>query len=505
MERGEEVVMKIAIVHYHLRGGGVTRVISHAAQALTNAGHQVAVITGEKPQCDGMPLPQWCVIAELGYAVSQSSATTPVGEEAMAVKVTKAARNILGGPPDLWHFHNHSLGKNLVMPLLVHYMAEHGYPLLLQLHDFAEDGRPRNYRYLTDGLATGNVAALGSILYPQGEHIHYATLNCRDHGFLCSAGTAKEQLHLLPNAIHFDKRPAFHSRSPERARRQGGDRLVVYPTRAIRRKNLGEFILWSALEPDNTRWAVTLAPRNPVARPVYERWVNFTVEAGLPVEFEYGPHCGLPFAELLQRADAAFTTSVAEGFGLVFLEPWLLGTPVYGRDLPEITGEFVETGLDLQHLYERLEVPVEWVALERFRNCVECAARESFAQYGQTLPYDFVDRVVAAAVRGGTVDFGRLDEPMQELVIERVTASEQASSEIIPAAMPPLEQVQRKCFDNGDTVRNEYSLARFGQRLLRAYTKVAASSHAPRPPLEAQELLDKFLAPERFSLLRAGR
>lgn len=405
--------MKIAIVHYHLRGGGVTRVISHAAQALIDAGHQVAVITGEKPQCDGMLLPQWCVITEMGYASSQSSAI-PVAE-ALAVKVTKTARNMLGAPPDVWHFHNHSLGKNLAMPLLVHYMAENGYPLLLQLHDFAEDGRPRNYRYLTDGLATENVAALGSTLYPQGQHIHYATLNCRDHGFLCSAGTAKDQLHLLPNAIHFGKRPASRNRCPERDHRHGGERLIVYPTRAIRRKNLGEFILWSVLVPDHIRWAVTLAPRNPAARPVYEKWVNFTAEAGLPVEFEYGPQCGLPFAELLHRADAAFTTSIAEGFGLAFLEPWLLGTPVYGRDLPEITGEFGETELDLRHLYERLEVPVEWVSLGWFRNRVENAARESFAHYGQTLPYDFVDRAVAASIRAGTVDFGRLDEPMQEI------------------------------------------------------------------------------------------
>lgn len=74
----------------------------------------------------------------------------------------------------------------------------------------------------------------------------------------------------------------------------------------------------------------------------------------------------------------------------------------------------------------------------------------------------------------------------------------------MPAAMPPVDQVQLKCFDNRATVRREYSLERFGQRLLRAYTKVASSSHIPRPPLEAQELLDKFFAPERFSLLRTG-
>ena len=37
------------------------------------------------------------------------------------------------------------------------------------------------------------------------------------------------------------------------------------------------------------------------------------------------------FAALLASAHALVTTSVAEGFGLAFLEPWLMGRPLAGR------------------------------------------------------------------------------------------------------------------------------------------------------------------------------
>ena len=43
---------------------------------------------------------------------------------------------------------------------------------------------------------------------------------------------------------------------------------------------------------------------------------------------------GLEFFENLAAADAVATTSLAEGFGMVFLEAWLAGRPLVGRDLP---------------------------------------------------------------------------------------------------------------------------------------------------------------------------
>ena len=60
----------------------------------------------------------------------------------------KAAEIGLGGKPDLWHIHNHCLGKNPSLTQAVSHLAEDGNPILLQPHDFAEDGRPSNFNCL---------------------------------------------------------------------------------------------------------------------------------------------------------------------------------------------------------------------------------------------------------------------------------------------------------------------------------------------------------------------
>jgi glycosyltransferase involved in cell wall biosynthesis len=55
-------------------------------------------------------------------------------------------------------------------------------------------------------------------------------------------------------------------------------------------------------------------------------------------------------------ADMVITTSILEGFGFVYIEPWYAGTAVIGRDLPLVTEDFNKAGMDLGHLYRVLMV-----------------------------------------------------------------------------------------------------------------------------------------------------
>ena len=57
--------------------------------------------------------------------------------------------------------------------------------------------------------------------------------------------------------------------------------LLLYPVRGIRRKNLGEFLLLTALAPEGTRFAVTRAPLNPAAKPVHDDWRRFARECAI--------------------------------------------------------------------------------------------------------------------------------------------------------------------------------------------------------------------------------
>jgi len=324
--------LKIAVCHFHLHTGGVSRVIQHTPEALADSAVRVAVLRGEAP---AQPLPRgvpFRVIPGLAYEEKRDS----VSSVDLAALMRTAARDLLGDDPDVWHMHNHSLGKNLAFPDACLTLARKGHRLLLQIHDFAEDGRPALYRRLMQGPGQSDPAALSALLYPVAEHIHYAVLNGRDQRILAAAGVPDSRLHLLPNAVWLPRSVADDSTPlPYDARR----RLWLYPTRAIRRKNLGEFLLWSALGEQDDLFGITQAPLNPAERPVYERWKRLAGELGLPVAFELGVDYAGDFLHLLQSAHALVSTSITEGFGLAFLEPWLVGCALAGRDLPEITGD----------------------------------------------------------------------------------------------------------------------------------------------------------------------
>lgn len=493
--------MRVAIVHYHLRPGGVTRVIQHTLFALAEMTCEnglteqveVIVLAGESPS-PSMPISSdYAVVEELGY-----SSSTSVSPEQVSTQLESTVKQKLGGLPDLWHFHNHALGKNLIIPEIVYHLAQEGHRVLLQLHDFPEDGRPANYQFLRDHLGHGDPLRLGVRLYPQGSHVHYALINQRDLNFLKVSGVKAEQLHYLPDAVSMED-----AEEPESSKKNIEEgRLFLYPTRAIRRKNLGEFLLWSAMAEEGDLFAVTRAPKNPLAQPVYNDWVVFAQSLGLPVKFAIGEHWQGNFAALLKSADVLVTTSVAEGFGLAFLEPWLVECPLVGRKLPEITDEFNQKGIDLSTLYDRVLIPLKWVGREDFRQEVQAALAKVYVSYGRIAQPDDVNRAVEAAITEGYIDFGKLNEPLQKAVIERLVRSPSLKTEIIPSKLEPDGNLDTTIQQNCEIVKEQFNLQEYGKRLIQIYQAVAASDVEPIGAINADVLLDKFLAPERFSLLR---
>lgn len=460
--------MKVAIVHYHLQPGGVTRVVERAIRALGPRANCL-VFSGEKPADDSPLRDQTRVVPGIGYDASGSG---------HAIDLPAAARNAFGSDPDVWHIHNHSLGKNPALTRETIRLAKSGHRILLQIHDFAEDGRPANYRAL---------APLQAHLYPVANHVHYAVLNQRDQSHLRSTGIPEEAVHLLPNAI--EELPAKKTQ-PSR-----GDPFIVYPCRAIRRKNIGELLLWSALMP-HARFAVTLAPLNPDVKPIYEAWRAFAAELSLPVEFNAG--ATVPFEELLGRATALINVSIAEGFGLAFLEPWMAGRPLTGRNLPEITADFAEQGLDLSALYDELPVPLVCGSTDlrgRFDRTLEVRLRAVMHAYGRPWDASIPERTRAALVHDGRVDFGRLDESMQRRLIRALI---QHPDEV----QVQLGDASGAVSKNRRIVQKRYGLESYGERLASLYQTLAGTVTGPVCFADGRKLLDEFLAPHRINLLR---
>ncbi|MGE9293116.1 MAG: hypothetical protein ACQKBW_05850, partial [Puniceicoccales bacterium] len=161
--------MRIAVVHYHLKPGGVTRIVESAAAALAPHGVELCAISGE-PYTGDTDLKAG-VVSGLGYTTAESEYVDP---KYLLHEIKAEAKRLLGAEPDLWHIHNHSLGKNAVMADVVALLVKSQTPILLQIHDFAEDGRPANYELIGEGIADWKN------LYPYGPRVHTTVLNRRD-------------------------------------------------------------------------------------------------------------------------------------------------------------------------------------------------------------------------------------------------------------------------------------------------------------------------------------
>ncbi len=483
--------MRIALVHYHLQYGGVTRIICHLQNALRAQGLATVVLTGKAPAFDFPG--SFRVVPGLQYEAVRPA----ISPSELAAQMFAAATEALAGAPDLWHVHNHSLGKSLVLPAALVELAQQGEHFLFQIHDFAEDGRPGNYRAMLSQMADGRREILSRLLYPQADHLHYAVLSGRDSQYLQDAGLDRNRLHLLPNPV--DLGPVGEEAAKPAATAAP---TWLYPTRGIRRKNLGEFLLWSVLAADGEQFAVTSGPENPAEQSRYLRWKQVAAELGLPVEFEAAEQPGCSFIDLLKQAGCAVTTSVAEGFGMAFLEPWFLGTPVCGRNLPEVTDGFRQEGIVLPWSYDRLEIPLGWLGCEQVIAKARDGLQRNLAAYGRCPAKGDLERLLTAWIRADLVDFARLDEPLQERVLRRLAASPEEATAILPVALPHPDSLGAVLEMNRALLHSRHNLTQYGCTVERIYRQVVASPVTGLECLDGEVLLDRFLAPERLSLLR---
>lgn len=479
------------MVHYHLRRGGVARVIEAARDVLEERGDRVAILSGEAPP-SGTREAGVRVIPALSYR--RSGSTIVAGS--LAEEMKRVAAEALGGAPDLWHFHNPTLAKNVLLPSVIRELASQGGRIVLQIHDFPEDGRPGNYT--SQRSFFDSEAAFEETLYPVAKQIHYATINRRDRDILRAAGVAASNLHVVPNAI-----PDLAVKTtPEERPFARGKLFAFYPTRGIRRKNLGELLLLALIYGERVEFATSMRPENPEWQEVHDGWGRLAGELGLPVRLGLADEGGHPFLDLLGWSDFVVTTSVAEGFGLAFLEPWIAGKPVMGRDLPEITRDFRENGIDPGNLYRRIDVPVDWLDRGELAEAVESMLRRSHLAYDCPLPRGAAKRTLKTWIRKGRIDFGVLGESFQRSILRKLRADPSLLDQV---AIPPLALCAgREIAERRERIRRTYSLESHSRRLDELYERVLLGSAGKVGHLATRKVLAQFLDPARLNLLRDG-
>ncbi|WP_319409970.1 hypothetical protein [uncultured Desulfosarcina sp.] len=464
--------MKIAFVHYHLKTGGVTTVLKRQIEAV-HGPLDTFVLTGDRAAAD-LPC-QVVEIPELGY--DRQIGFLPAADR-VAEKMLKVLNEKWPGGCDVLHVHNPTLGKNRQFLQIIKKLQQAGVNLFLQIHDFAEDGRPDLY-FEED--------------YP--ANCHYGVINARDAAILKQAGLDVAGLHTIPNAV--ESLAVSGNRCPKPQ--------ILYPVRAIRRKNLGEAILLSLFFKNDRRLAVTQPPNSPADAASYRDWIDWVRENRLRVDFEVGKKNAFPL--LVGNSESMVTTSVSEGFGLAFLEPWTAGKLLWGRRLGDICGDFEKKGIRLDFLYDRLDVPLVWLDADAFSRVWHDSVFSAMERYGHTVAADTVNQAFDRLTRDERIDFGLLSEKFQRQVLTRLIADASVKAELIslnPWLAHPGEVADASAIieNNRTAALQHYGVNPYRDHLLEIYDRIV--NHPVRHRIDKRALRDAFLDFDRFSLLQWG-
>jgi len=466
-------MMNIAFIHYHLKTGGVTSVLKQQVETLRDV-CDILVITGVLAES---PFPSDMVhIPELGY---DKAGAIPEDPEDVAESVCEAIFSKWKDGCDVIHVHNATLAKNRNFLKILKVLQKKGMKLFLQLHDFAEDGRPLAYfpdEYVPD--------------------CHYGVINSRDYNILLKAGLKKDGLHKIFNIVNF-----FDFRQKELI----SENLVLYPIRAIRRKNIGEAILLSLFFRNNETLAMTQPPNSPPDIESYDGWKNYVRKNNLDVVFEAG--LTNDFESLVLSSEFIITTSITEGFGFSFLEPWTAKKMLWGRKLPDICEDFEKNGVQLDHLYTKLNIPIGWTDISRFHKKRRSCILQACCMFQHSIDETHIAESFNFATQNGVIDFGLLDESFQKQVISHTLSRRQATDTLI--RLNPFLSFLGNASDkavltesNRKAVTSHYNQEAYRELLLDIYSKVVR--HPVRQRIDKKRLLDRFFDLNRFSLLKWG-
>ena len=486
--------MNVVFIHCHFERGGVTQVVENQIASINKRiDGRVCLASGGRNgglSAATLDVAEPIVVEALDYDAVRAPDSTIESYQSTATKIaaelsTALVDRGLESSETILHWHNHSLAKNVALPEVIDPLLDHlGYRQLLQIHDFAEDYRPENFNRFLTALATSSVADVTNYCNPMTPAIHYATLTRADASVLQRIGIAKPRIHLLPNSVTLgDEELPDRDEALARVRAGAGlpkdARWCVYPVRGIRRKNVGEFLLLSRLIPENTFAGITLPPKTDIERRSYERWRGLALEVAPRAVFDAGTFPAVSFLDNIAASDFVLSTSVAEGFGMAFLEPWLASRGVIARQLPSVVDDFVANGVCLDRFYHSINIPgsEDWVS--------DCRKESdaAFAKVWEALPEEARPRPKPPSSfdMGTSVDFAQLTTHRQIEVLRR-SAKDSGFEQAIRQQNPVVLRWFEEPFDdsvlleNRSRIRERFSLEIGGDRLLDVYQKMLAQS-----------------------------
>jgi hypothetical protein len=345
----------IYVFHYHLLPCGVTDVIVRSVEAV--AAHRddvdaVTLVCGREEntanvlrRLEHLPVPvDVSIVPEIDYTPARES-TDEAASRSRKLQAVLLSR--FTGKDVLWWTHNYHVGKNPALTLALCNIAEMAdHPrMVFHIHDFPECARYENLSYLT--------RVAGESPYPASRGVAYAVINARDLSYMQRAGIPEDRVHLVVNPLPpagSEIRTGLSRANLARAltqyasvthQRCDPDRpILLYPIRAIRRKNVLEMGLIARLAGD---WnLVTTLPGLSDSESAYSRLVSSAYLSGsIRGVFGIGRRegdFGTTFDELATQSDVTVSSSVQEGFGMLFIDSLRWRRPLFARDLNILDG-----------------------------------------------------------------------------------------------------------------------------------------------------------------------
>lgn len=499
------LVLNVVILHCHFQRGGVTQVVENHIRALRDSDRvdQIAMVSGDRS--DGLAdetrsITKLIRIDDFDYDSRDYDADALPGRSSEITRrlTEQLAAEGLTADDSVLHWHNPTLGKNTAAVEVIRRLAQAGWRVLIQIHDFAEDNRPENYRRLIAASGATNKAELDRFLYPVAPHIQYATLTQADASVLTRLGIPESQTHCLPNSVVPPSGQPEKDEALAKVRKvmelPSGSSWCLYPVRGIRRKNVGEYVLLSRWLRPNQFAGLTLCPATPVERRSYERWKTLASEIAPAAVFDAGHDPRVSFGDNLAAADFILSTSVAEGFGMAYLEPWLAHREVIARRLDTVIKDFEQRGVRFPKLYDEVRIPGDPDWLEECRRESAAAADAAWS----TVPDPFRPSLsLDMSEHNDSVDFAKLTPQRQLSVLRRLASDERFESSVKELSKPLVDALAAPADDrlieaNAAIVRQRYSAEQTGHQLIAIYQQLMAapSDHQVESPAHAGIALD---------------
>ncbi len=362
--------MNLIVVHFHLRPGGIRRIIEQAIPHLVRefkAVRTVTLATGEAPsatweshfraQITGIKInlliePAFHYLAEQRARPAQI--TTQLRTAFKKILSAADSQNTL-----VWA-HNPGIARNLLLAQeLARACQQTKAPLIFHHHDWWFDNRWQRWQEIRQsGFSTLNQTA--KTILPTARNIHHLAINQTDTTFL--QRHFHQQAGWLPNLT---ERVATSSAVKQRQARQwlkshtriGHAPVWIVPSRLLRRKNIAEALLLTRwLRPE--AWLITTGAASSADEIHYAQKLATAAQAHQwPLELSVlqgGEQKKPGVSDLLAVSEAVLLTSIQEGFGLPYLEAATAQRPLIARAIPNISLDLNEFGFRFPQYYEEI-------------------------------------------------------------------------------------------------------------------------------------------------------